>query len=420
MQLRTLVIATSACVALATWTLGAPQGAPAVLEDRTRALLKQVPLIDGHNDLPWAMREKAGYDFDKFDIRQPQPKLQTDIPRLRQGGVGAQFWSVYVPASLQGDKAVTATLEQIAAVYELARRYPDTFEIATSAADVDRIFKAGKIASMIGLEGGHSIDSSLGVLRMLRQLGAGYMTLTHSRNVPWADSSTDKPAAGGLTKFGEEVVREMNRMGMLVDLSHVSPDAMKAALRVTEAPVIFSHSSARALCDVPRNVPDDVLKLLPKNGGVVMVSFVPGFTAPAAAEWDRRADAEMERLRKDEQAEVRAGILRWREANPQPPATIAMVADHIDHIRTVAGIDNIGIGSDFDGIDHGPEGLEDVSKFPALFAELLRRRYSDEDVKKIAGLNLLRVMKDAERVAARLSLGRAPSVKTIQQLDQVR
>jgi membrane dipeptidase len=416
MQLRFLVMAAGACVALATWTVGAQQPSTA-LEERARALLKQSPIIDGHNDLPWAMRQNAGYDFDKMDIRQPQPKLQTDIPRLRQGGLGAQFWSVYVPADWQGDKAVAATLEQIAAVYELARRYPDTFELAKTAADVDRIFKAGKIASLIGVEGGHSINSSLGALRMMRQLGAGYMTLTHSRNVPWADSATDKPVAGGLTKFGEEVVREMNRVGMLVDLSHVSPDTMKAALRVADAPVIFSHSSARAICDVPRNVPDDVLKLLPKNGGVVMVSFVPGFTAPAAAAWDKKAEAEEERLRSQPGVDVPAEMRKWREANPQPHATIAAVSDHIDHIRKVAGIDHIGIGSDFDGIDHGPEGLEDVSKFPALLAELLRRGYSDEDVKKVAGLNVLRVMKEAERVAARLSLGRGPSVKTIEQLD---
>jgi membrane dipeptidase len=393
----------------------------APVEERARALMRQVPLIDGHNDLPWAMRERARYDFDKIDIRQPQPAMHTDIPRLRRGQLGAQFWSVYVPASLQGQGAVTATLEQIAAVYELVRRYPDTFELARTAADVERIFKAGKIASMMGMEGGHSIDSSLGALRMFRQLGVGYMTLTHSSNVPWADSGTDEPRLGGLSKFGEAVVREMNWLGMLVDLSHVSPDTMKDALAVSEAPVIFSHSSARAICDVPRNVPDDVLRLLPRNGGVVMVSFVPGFTAPAAAEHSRLQRAEMERLRQAmpdaTPAQRREAMRAWFAAHPEPKATLAQVADHIDHVRKVAGIDHVGIGSDFDGISSTPEGLEDVSTYPALVVELLRRGYSDEDVKKVLGLNLLRVMREAERVAARLQASRPPSVATIEALD---
>ena len=387
-------------------------------QDRARALLREVPLVDGHNDLQWAIRQAAWSDFDKIDLRRPQPKLMTDIPRLRQGQVGAQFWSVYVPPSLQGEKAVTATLEQIDAVYEMARRYPDTFELARTAADVERIFRAGRIASMIGVEGGHSIDLSLGTLRMLRQLGALYMTLTHSSNVPWADSATDEPKVDGLSPFGEEVVREMNRIGMLVDLSHVSLRAMKGAIRVSEAPVIFSHSAARALCDVPRNVPDDVLQLLSKNGGVVMVSFVPSFTTPAAAEWTRRADAEFQRLRKDEHAEVQAGMRHWRDANPEPAATVSMIADHIDHIRKVAGIDHVGIGSDFDGITQGPVGLEDVSKYPALVAELLKRGYPDEEVKKVAGLNLLRVMRETEAVATRLQASRAPSHATIERLDK--
>ena len=412
------LLATCTCAALGSFMPACFQRqADSSPQDRAHALLRQVPLVDGHNDLLWAIRQTAWYDFGRIDLRQSQPKLMTDIPRLRQGQVGAQFWSVYVPPAFQGEKAVTATLEQIDAVYEMVRRYPDTFELARSAADVERIFRAGRIASMIGVEGGHSIDVSLGTLRMLRQLGAGYMTLTHSSNVPWADSATDEPTVNGLSKFGEEVIREMNRLGMLVDLSHVSLDAMKVALRISDAPVIFSHSSARALCDVPRNVPDEVLRLLPTNGGVVMVSFVPGFTVPTAAEWSRRADAELQRLRKDERAEVRTGILKWREANPEPAATVSMVADHIDHIRRVAGIDHVGIGSDFDGIDHGPVGLEDVSKYPALVAELLKRGYSDQDVKKVVGLNLLRVMREAETVSTRLQASRGPSHATLVQLD---
>jgi membrane dipeptidase len=391
------------------------------LEERARTLMKQVPLIDGHNDLPWAMREGVFYDFDKVDIRKPQPQLHTDIPRIRQGLLGAQFWSVYVPSSLQGQGAVTATLEQIALVHEMLRRYPDTFEQARTAADVERIFKAGKVASMMGAEGGHSIDSSLGTLRMLYQLGVRYMTLTHSSNVPWADAATDQPKLQGLSRFGEEVVREMNRLGMLVDLSHVSPDTMKDALQVSEAPVIFSHSSARAITDVPRNVPDDVLQMLPKNGGVVMVTFVPGFISNAVAEYGRRQREEFARLRTANpgarEPDIRRMLEPWTKANPEPPTTVSTVADHIDHVRKVAGIDHTGIGSDFDGIDHGPAGLEDVSKYPALVAELLKRGYTDQDVKKILGQNLLRVMAAAEKVAARLQASRPPSVKRIQDLD---
>jgi membrane dipeptidase len=404
------------------WDVETAAQAPAAEhEAHARALMKQVPLIDGHNDIPWAMRQNAGYDFDAIDLRKPQPKLHTDVPRLRQGLLGAQFWSVYVPSSLQGQKAVTATLEQVAAVHEMVRRYPDTFELARTADDVERIFKAGRIASLIGMEGGHSIDSSLPALRMFRQLGAGYMTLTHSGNVPWADAATDDARAGGLTRFGEAVVREMNWLGMLVDLSHVAPDTMEDALRVSEAPVIFSHSSARAICDVPRNVPDDVLRMLPKNGGVVMVTFVPSFVAPDAAEYSRRMREQLRKVRAEHPnlspAETRKLVQEWSRDNPEPTATLSMVADHIDHVRKVAGIDHVGIGSDFDGIDKGPVGLEDVSKYPALVAELLRRGYSDEDVKKVLGLNVLRVMRAAEKVAARLQASRGPSVRTIEELD---
>jgi membrane dipeptidase len=397
------------------------QAAEQALMNRAKALHRQSPLIDGHNDYPWEVRERTHGDLDRLDIGNAIPTLMTDIARLREGGVGAQFWSVYTPADFAGQKAVTATMEQIDVVHRMMRKWPETFELALTPGDAERIFKNGKIASMIGMEGGHSIDSSLGALRMFFRLGARYMTLTHGRNTPWADSATDTPAAGGLTRFGEAVVREINWLGMLVDLSHVSPDSMADALRVAEAPVIFSHSSARALCDVPRNVPDEILRMLLKNGGVVMVSFVPGFNTPEAAAWDKQSDAESDRLRAQQPAMTeearRAAMREWRKAHPQPPVSIAQVADHVDHIRKVAGIDHVGIGSDFDGITTTPTGLEDVSKFPALTAELLRRGYSDDDVKKVMGLNLLRVWHDVERVAARLQKERGPSAATIEQLD---
>ena len=392
-------------------TLQTAQGDAALLE-RARALHKQVPLIDGHNDYPWALRENAQRDLDKLDITKPQPAIMTDIPRLRAGGVGGQFWSVYVPAELQGQGAVTATLEQIDIVHRMMRKYPDTFELALTADDVERIFKKGKIASLIGMEGGHSIDNSLGALRMFYRLGARYMTLTHAKNIPWADSATDSPALGGLSPFGEQVVREMNWLGMLVDLSHVSPDTMADAIRVTEAPVIFSHSSARALNDVPRNVPDEILKLLPKNGGVVMVTFVPGFLSPKVAAWNKLQTEEENRLKQlnpNDANAVKAGVDAWTKANPAPRATVADAADHIDHIRQIAGIDHIGLGGDFDGITSVPEGLEDVSKYPNLTAELLRRGYKDDDVKKILGQNVLRVMREVEKTAARLQKERAAS-----------
>jgi len=350
---------------------------------RAQALHKQVPLIDGHNDYPWALRQdNAERDLNKLDIRMPQPKLHTDIPRLRAGGVGGQFWSVYVPTEMQGPTAVRATLEQIDVVHRMVRKYPDTFEMALTAADVERIFKAGRIASLIGMEGGHSIDNSLALLRVFHAAGARYMTLTHSTNVRWADSGTDAPKAAGLSRFGEEVVREMNRLGMLVDLSHTSADTMRDTIRVTDAPVMFSHSDARALNDHGRNVPDDVLQLLRGNGGVVMVTFVPGFL-------------------------TRTG-----------KATLADVANHMDYVRKVAGPDHVGIGSDFDGIQTVPAGLEDVSKYPALTAELLRRGWPEEDVRKALGLNVLRVMRRAEEVALRLQKQREPSSATIEQLDR--
>jgi len=392
-------------------TAGAQQPSSSSLLDRARALHTAVPLIDGHNDFPWEVREKSAGDVDARDMRDAV-QGHTDIARLRAGGVGGQFWSVYVPASLQGQAAVTATLEQIDIVHRMMRKYPDTFELALTAADVERIFKAGRIASLIGMEGGHSIDSSLGALRMMHRLGARYMTITHSANIPWADSATDTPVLGGLSPFGETVIREMNWLGMLVDLSHVSPDTMADAIRVSEAPVIFSHSSAKGVTNVPRNVPDQILRELPKKDGVVMVTFVPGFISQAVADRNARETAETARLRAlpDATAEtVAKGIEAWRAANPAPAATLAQAADHIDHIRKVAGVNHVGIGGDFDGITSVPKGLEDVSTYPALTAELLRRGYSDDDVKQILGLNVLRVMKKAEAVAARLQAQRGPS-----------
>jgi membrane dipeptidase len=381
-----------------------PASSDTALLERARALHRQVPLIDGHNDFPWALREKSpARDLSVLDLRVSQPSIMTDIPRLRAGGVGGQFWSVYVPASYQGQKAVTATLEQIDVVHRMVAAYPDTFALALTAADVERAFKSGRVASLIGMEGGHSIDSSIAALRMMYALGARYMTLTHSRNTPWADAATDPPAHGGLTPFGEAIVHEMNRLGMLVDLSHVSTETMADAIRVAKAPVIFSHSSARALCDHPRNVPDDILRALPKNGGIVMVNFYPGFIAPDAAPRALEGFAVMAKLQaehpNDDEA-VQAGMKEWQKAHPLPPATLSMVADHVEHIRKVAGIDHVGLGGDLDGIDVTPKGLEDVSTYPALTAELLRREWSDDDVKKLLGLNVLRVMRQAEAVAA--------------------
>ena len=367
---------------------------------RAIAIHRQTPLIDGHNDYPWALRGlDPGRDFSKAEISKPVPSLMTDIPRLRQGGVGGQFWSVYTPSSMMGKEATRVTMEQIDTVHRMTQQWGETFQLADTADAVDRAFKNGKIASLIGMEGGHSIDNSLAALRMFYALGARYMTLTHSLNLAWADSATDTPVHGGLTKFGEEVVREMNRLGMLVDLSHVSPDTMADALRVTEAPVIFSHSSAKAICNVPRNVPDDILRIVAKNGGVVMVTFVPGFISQAVADFNARPEAE-------------------RKGMTAPRATLSQVADHIDHIRKVAGIDHIGLGGDFDGISEVVAGLEDVSKYPDLTAELLKRGYQDADVKKILGLNVLRVMRQVEKVAAGLQKTRQPSTATIEGLDK--
>jgi membrane dipeptidase len=420
-------IATAALTAAVVAPIAAQQ-APAATppgqtsSSRIQAVLDRAPVIDGHNDLPWEMRQRVTYDFDRLDLASAQPQLMTDIPRLRAGRVGGQFWSVYVPADLDGDGAIGATLEQIDAVHEMARRYPSVFALARTADEVERAMAAGKVASMMGVEGGHSIDSSLGILRVLHRLGAGYMTLTHSRNVPWADSATDTARLGGLSAFGEEVVREMNRLGMLVDLSHVSPDTMADAIRVSQAPVIFSHSNARAVCDVARNVPDDILRQVATNRGVVMVTFVPGFTSPEVAAHARRLAEITRRLQsvhKGDPAAEMTALAEWQAAKPAPRATLAQVADHIDHIRTVAGIDHIGLGGDFDGITSVVQGLEDVSTYPALMAELARRGYADEAIAKITSRNILRVMREAEAVAARLQTTIAPSVKTIEDVDRV-
>lgn len=374
-------------------------------EDRVRRVLAKVPLIDGHNDLPWQYRARVGGDVLALDIREPQPEMHTDIPRLREGGMGAQFWSVFVPTSMQNDEAVRATLEQIDVVHRLVWRYPDVFEIALTADDIERIHGEGKIASLIGMEGGHSINSSLQVLRMMYELGARYMTLTHSRNTPWADSSTDDAEVGGLNEFGEKVVAEMNRLGMLVDISHVAPTTMRRVLEVTQAPVVFSHSSSRGVTDHPRNVPDDVLRALKDNGGVAMITFVGLFVNESERAHSRMRSEERDRLRElhpDDEERRREALEQWDESNPRPRAQLSDVADHIDHARDVAGIDYVGLGGDYDGTSSIPEGLDDVSKYVDLFVELLRRGYSEDDIAKIAGENLLRVFRDVEKVSKRL------------------
>ena len=368
----------------------------------TRAMLSRFPLIDGHNDLPWEIREKFESDPVKAGLTGHVDGAHTDIPRLVEGGVGGQFWSVYVPASLAGDAAVTAVFEQVDIVHRMIAAYPNRFQLALKADDVDAAFQAGKIASLLGAEGGHSINSSLGVLRSLYALGVRYMTLTHNDNVGWADSATDEPDCGGLSDFGRDVVAEMQRLGMLVDLSHVAVSTMNNALDVAQAPVIFSHSSARALTDNPRNVPDEVLTRLAANGGVCMVAFVPFFVSQQCTDWlaDLKAFAASQGKDPDNLSEVFGLLPDWEKEHPLPQATIAQVADHIDHVREVAGVAHVGIGADYDGTPSLPQGLHDVSRYPALFHELQRRRWSEADLKSLAGANILRALRDAESFAA--------------------
>jgi membrane dipeptidase len=366
-------------------------------------MLSRFPLIDGHNDLPWEIREKYRSDPASAGLTGRVPDTHTDIPRLVEGGVGGQFWSVYVPAALAGDAAVTAVFEQVDLVHRMIAAYPNRFGLALTAGDVDAAFASGKIASLLGAEGGHCINSSLGVLRSLYALGVRYLTLTHNDNVGWADSATDGPDCGGLSDFGREVVAEMRRLGMLVDLSHVAVTTMHAALDVASAPVIFSHSSAFALTSNPRNVPDDVLARLAVNGGVCMVAFVPFFVSQECTDWFTalKAFAAGRGLDPDNLGAVFGLLPEWEKGNPMPAATVAQVADHIEHVREVAGIAHVGIGADYDGTPALPSGLQDVSRYPALFHELQRRHWSEADLKALAGGNILRALRDAEACAAR-------------------
>ena len=397
------------------------------LDERVQAILKLVPMFDGHNDVPWAIRKHGHHDLGTLDLatdtRALEPPMHTDLARLKLGGLGAQFWSVYVPPSLPGDEAVRVTMEQIELVHRMVETYPESLTLATTAADAVRIHGEGRIASFIGMEGGHSINNSLSVLRAMYTLGARYMTITHWQNNDWADAATDDAEHDGLTEFGREVIREMNRIGMLADLSHVSFDTMRDTLDVAVAPVIFSHSGAYAVCAHVRNVPDDVLERLPANGGVVMVDFLPTYVSEELRVHNERRSAEKRRIHKRHKKgskRAKAKIAAWDAAHDAPESTLAQVADHIDHIRKVAGIDHLGIGSDYDGMRGAPVGLEDVSKYPNLLAELLRRGYSDADVAKITGGNLLRVLRRSEAVSARLRAERPASTKGIDSFPKPR
>jgi membrane dipeptidase len=391
--------------------------------EHARKLLRSTPLIDGHNDLPWAIREskKAPRDVAAYDLRT-RTTGHTDLSRLAQGQVGAQFWSIYIPGEIKDSGYAKVQLEEFDIARRVIARYPERLALALSADDIQRSFKRGRVASLLGMEGGHAIENSLGALRSYYDLGARYMTLTHNVTLDWADAALDSTRHNGLTEFGREVVREMNRLGMLADLSHVSPATMSDVLDVTEAPVIFSHSSAKALTDHGRNVPDSILARLPKNGGVVMVTFVPAFVSPEVAAWEAQAKEQENAIREavSDTVEQNRRLEEWKAMHPRPSATLKHVADHIEHVRKVAGSDHVGIGSDFDGIDTVPEGLEDVSKFPELFAELIRRGWSDSDLKKLAGQNVLRALRGAEATAGRLQKTREPSTRTIEELDGVK
>jgi membrane dipeptidase len=416
-RVSAFLLAVSSALALA----AAPAAAQA---DRIRRLLRETPLIDGHNDVAEQYAERVKNHLDKIDFGAStstlDPPMHTDIPRLKAGGVGGVFWSVYVSPQLPGAEAVQATLAQIDLVKRLVRRYPDALELASTAADVERIHKAGRVASLIGMEGGHSIDNSLATLREMYGAGARYMTLTHWLNNAWADAATSPAQHGGLTAFGVMVVLEMNRLGMLVDLSHVSEQTMNKVLDVSKAPVIFSHSSARAIDSHPRNVPDAVLKRVATNGGVVMVNFSPDFVSEEALNYYAAVEGEKARLAElapGDAAFAAKGLATWQAAHPEPRATLRQVADHIDHIRKTAGIDHVGLGSDFDGISRVPQGLEDVSTYPALLEELARRGYSDDDLRKVMGQNVLRVLRQAEGVAAKLQAETRPNDARIEEVD---
>ncbi|MCW2737110.1 dipeptidase [Nocardioides sp.] len=382
-------------------------------------LLAAHPVVDGHNDLLWTARVATAYDFTRLDVGAGGTPTHTDLPRMRAGGMGAQFWSVYVPCRLTGDDAVSATLEQVDAARHLTRTYADQLAWATTADEVEAAWASGRMASLMGAEGGHSINSSLGTLRQLHALGVQYLTLTHNANTPWADSATDRPAAGGLTAFGREVVREMNRIGMMVDLSHVSADTMRAALEVAEAPVVFSHSSARAVTDSPRNVPDDVLEQMARGNGVCMVTFVPKFVNAACADWHREMVAAAAADGIPEADGLRFGAFeeKWVVDHPQPPATLADVVAHCEHVREVAGIEHIGLGGDYDGVEVLPAGLEDVSTYPALLAALSDRGWSADDLSRLTCRNVLRVMREVRAVATDLQQVRGPSLARIEDLD---
>jgi membrane dipeptidase len=393
---------------------------------KANEILREVPLIDGHNDLPWQIREKFKNHLQQVDLMNTtkyDPPFHTDIPRLKKGMVGGQFWSVYVPVELKEADAVQAVFEQIDIVDRFVKKHPDAFEMAYKAEDIQRIHKNGKIASLIGVEGGHCINNSLAVLRRLFHAGARYMTLTHWSGTDWADSATTDPMHQGITAFGQRVVKEMNRLGMLVDLSHVSEETMNDVLDIARAPVIFSHSSARSISAHPRNVPDEVLKRLPKNGGVVMVNYATAFVSEKARLFYIGEKAEEERIKQlyignPEQIKIRTE--EWKTTNPAPEVTLQELVDHIDHIRNIAGIDHIGIGADLDGITATPVGLGDVSTYPALIAELLRRNYTREEVKKVAGLNVLRVMRRAEQVAAAMQKETSSDDSRIEEVDPAR
>ena len=408
-------------VAAALMLIATPASAQPIdpkIQARIDRILKATPLIDGHNDLAEQLAENYKRSVEGLasgtDQRQPHP-LMTDMARLHAGRVGAQFWSVWIDGTITGDAAIRETIEQIDVVRRTIEAYPKDLELASTAADIVRIHKAGKVASMIGVEGGRQIGGSLAALRQFYNLGARYMTLTHNQTTEWADSATDDPKYDGLSPFGVTVVHEMNRIGMLVDLSHVSPATMKDAIAASRAPVIFSHSSARALVDHPRNVPDDVLRLLPANGGVVMVNFVPDFISDAVWHWGAEKNAEEARLKafhRNSKAEVEAGLKAWEAAHPRPVVTASTVADHIDHVAKVAGYDHVGIGGDLDGIPYAPADLNGVEDYPNLFAELIRRGWSDQNLAKLAGGNVLRVMRQAESVAASMK-NEPPAMATL-------